>query len=39
MFAKRVRLEMAPAEWQGRALIFSVLAEGTITTGHARERV
>jgi hypothetical protein len=28
MFAKRVRLEMAPAKWQGRALIFSLLAAG-----------
>jgi hypothetical protein len=28
MFAKRVCLEMAPAKWQGRALIFSLLAEG-----------
>jgi hypothetical protein len=27
MFAKRVCLEMAPAKWQGRALIFSLLAE------------
>ena len=30
MFAKRVCLEMAPAKWQGRALIFSLLAEGKI---------
>jgi hypothetical protein len=28
MFAKRVCLEMAPAKWQGRALIFSLLAAG-----------